>query len=76
MRIRLQGLREWGWPARLDGGREIDGVCMGTDWFPTILDWLELPTPADRIIDGRSLRSMVEDDDLPKPHREGAFSVQ
>jgi len=48
------------WPQGLEGGRSIDGISMGTDWLPTILDWLELPAPQDRTLDGRSLRSMLE----------------
>lgn len=48
------------WPAKLEGGRTIDGISMGTDWFPTLLDWLDLPLPGDRIIDGSSLRGMLE----------------
>jgi len=48
------------WPQGLEGGRNIDGISMGTDWLPTILDWLQLPAPEDRALDGRSLRSMLE----------------
>jgi len=48
------------WPQGLEGGRSIDGISMGTDWLPTILDWLQLPAPKDRTLDGRSLRSMLE----------------
>ena len=55
------------WPARLAGGRTIDGISMGTDWFPTLLDWLQLPLPDDRIIDGKSLREMLEAQQ-PSPH--------
>ena len=39
------------WPARLKGGRTLNGISMGTDWFPTLLDWLNIPLPIDRIID-------------------------
>jgi len=55
------------WPSRLEGGRELDGITMGTDWFPTILDWLDLPAPRDRIIDGNTLRYMLEDG-APSPN--------
>lgn len=50
------------WPAQLPRGKSLDGLSMGTDWFPSILDWLNLPLPSDRIIDGKSLRPMLEDD--------------
>ncbi len=56
------------WPAGLAGGRTLDGISMGIDWFPTILDWLNLPSPTDRIIDGKSLRAMLEDD-APSPNK-------
>lgn len=48
------------WPAGFLGGRVLDGISMGTDWFPTILDLLALPLPGDRIVDGRSLRGMLQ----------------
>ncbi|MEH6582931.1 MAG: sulfatase [Halioglobus sp.] len=51
------------WPAKLEGGKTITGISMGTDWFPTFLDWLDLPLPGDRIIDGSSLRGMLENNE-------------
>ncbi len=48
------------WPGRLRAGRRLDGISMGTDLFPTLMDWLDLPLPADRIIDGKSIREMLE----------------
>jgi len=48
------------WPAGFPGGSVLDGISMGTDWFPTLLDLLDLPAPNDRIIDGRSLRGMLQ----------------
>jgi arylsulfatase A-like enzyme len=56
------------WPQGIEGGRSSDGISMGTDWFPTILDWLDLPLPDDRIIDGHSLRNMLEHD-APSPNK-------
>lgn len=47
------------WPAQLVGGKQLHGISMGTDWFPTILDWIDLPLPQDRIIDGKSLTTML-----------------
>ena len=55
------------WPDGIKGGRSSDGISMGIDWFPTILDWLDLPLPEDRIIDGHSLRAMLEQD-APSPN--------
>ena len=48
------------WPASLEGGRIIDGMTMGTDLVPTLADWLGLPLPTDRIIDGKSIANMLE----------------
>lgn len=48
------------WPARLRQGKSSDGISMGTDLLPTLLDWLQLPPPKDRIIDGLSIRHMLE----------------
>lgn len=48
------------WPRQLEAGRQLEGISMGTDLLPTVLDWLDLPLPADRVIDGKSLRGMLE----------------
>ncbi|MFK8019960.1 MAG: sulfatase [Pseudomonadales bacterium] len=48
------------WPAKLKGGKTLKGISMGMDWFPTLLDWLNIPLPTDRIIDGKSLTAMLE----------------
>lgn len=48
------------WPAGLQGGKIIEGMSMGTDLLPTLADWLQIPLPEDRIIDGRSVRAMLE----------------
>lgn len=50
------------WPQKFKTSKTITGLSMGTDWFPTILDWLNIPLPSDRIIDGKSLTSMLEND--------------
>lgn len=48
------------WPAQLSGGRQLPALAMGTDLLPTLLDWLTIPIPADRAIDGRSLRPVLD----------------
>lgn len=48
------------WPKHLASGQQIAAMAMGTDILPTLLDWLHLPLPTDRIIDGLSLVSMLE----------------
>ncbi len=47
------------WPGKIEGGRTLEGLSMGTDLLPTIVDWLKLPLPGDRIIDGRSIAGML-----------------
>ena len=48
------------WPDGLEGGRTVEGMSMGIDLLPTLADWLRLPLPEDRIIDGKSIRAMLE----------------
>lgn len=48
------------WPAGLEGNRQIEGISMGVDLLPTLADILDIKLPKDRIIDGRSIRSMLE----------------
>ena len=56
------------WPQQLAPGKSLDGMSMGIDLLPTVLDWLQLPAPKDRIIDGKSIRTMLEQDQ-PSPHQ-------
>ena len=43
------------WLGRVPGGVVNDAMAMNTDLMPTILDFLDLPLPQDRIIDGKSI---------------------
>lgn len=47
------------WPAGLEGGQVNDEMAMGIDLLPTFADWLDLPLPLDRVIDGRSIATML-----------------
>jgi arylsulfatase A-like enzyme len=60
------------WPQELKGGRVIEGISMGIDWLPTLLDWIGLPLPSDRIIDGKSLRPMLTEG-ASSPHQQLYF---
>ncbi len=55
------------WPRRIAPGQIVDGLSMGTDIFPTVLDLLGLPSPTDRLIDGKSILKMLTDGE-PSPH--------
>ncbi len=48
------------WPKGLKGGRTLPEMAMGNDLTPTLMDWLALPKPTDRVIDGASLRPLFE----------------
>lgn len=47
------------WPAAIPAGRTEHAMAMGTDLLPTVLEILQLPPPGDRIIDGRSILSVL-----------------
>lgn len=47
------------WPAQMSGGRIEPAMAMGTDLLPTVLDILDLPAPTDRMLDGRSILSVL-----------------
>ncbi|WP_061961146.1 sulfatase family protein [Demequina flava] len=47
------------WPEGIEPGQESDAMAMGTDILPTLLDWLDLPEPDDRIIDGVSMAPLL-----------------
>ena len=42
-------------------------MAMGIDLLPTILDLLQLPAPSDRILDGRSILSILTEGGV-SPH--------
>jgi arylsulfatase A-like enzyme len=48
------------WPEKLCRGCVLDGMAMGVDLVPTVLDLLNLPGPSDRVFDGVSILSMLE----------------
>lgn len=51
--IRVPGLMVW--PNKVTEPRTVDAPCFTSDYFPTILDALEISLPSDRIYDGTSL---------------------
>ncbi|MEM9720923.1 MAG: sulfatase-like hydrolase/transferase [Bacteroidota bacterium] len=50
----------WLWPAHLQAGKVIDAPAVTHDYLPTIVELLGLSYPTDRILDGRSLLSLLE----------------
>ena len=55
--IRVPGLLVW--PNGVNGPQSIDAPCVTSDYFPTILDVLDIPLPRDRIYDGISLLPLL-----------------
>jgi len=57
--VRVPGLLEW--PSRLTQPRRIEMPCSTSDYFPTILDLLDIEMPDDRPMDGISLTETIAD---------------
>ena len=55
--IRVPGLLVW--PAQIQQPLTIDAPCFTSDYFPTILDVLDIPLPEDRAYDGISLLPLI-----------------
>ncbi|SEJ17115.1 sulfatase family protein [Demequina mangrovi] len=47
------------WPDGVEGGQTIDTMTMGTDLMPTLLDWLDIEAPTDRVLDGSSMAPLL-----------------
>ena len=56
--IRVPGLLVW--PGKITEPRTITAPCVTSDYFPTILDALDIPLPSDRTYDGISLLPLIE----------------
>ena len=55
--IRVPGLLVW--PARVPEAKTVSAPCFTSDYFPTILDALDLQLPEDRAYDGISLLPLL-----------------
>jgi len=55
--IRVPGLLVW--PAAISKPQTLSAPAVTTDYFPTILDALDLPLPTDRVYDGISLLPLI-----------------
>jgi len=55
------------WPGRIPQGEVRDQVAHACDWMPTLAALCEVPLP-DRMLDGRSLVSVLEDGSNLSPH--------
>ena len=55
--VRVPGILEW--PDRIPSGRVTDFPAVTSDYYPTILDFLELSVPGQKPLDGISLRPVI-----------------
>jgi len=56
--IRVPGIIRW--PGHIEPGAECDQPIIGSDFFTTVCDVLDVPLPDDRTIDGASLLPAFE----------------
>ena len=56
------------WPGQIPAGESRDQIATGMDWLPTIADYTDSPLP-ENPLDGRSLRTVVKDENAPSPHK-------
>ena len=56
------------WPARYPGGQVRNQVVWSLDLMPTLAELLEFDLPTDRVLDGKSIVSVLESADAPTPH--------
>lgn len=54
------------WPGKICP-QVVDGVAMGIDVLPTVLDIVNIAAPKDRVVDGRSMKKMLFQQG-PSPH--------
>ncbi|WP_437370182.1 sulfatase family protein [Maribacter litoralis] len=48
------------WKNHLPAGLETDQMAMNTDFFPTLLNVLNIPVPKDRMIDGKNIWPILQ----------------
>jgi arylsulfatase A-like enzyme len=61
------------WPAEISAGIEVDPAAMNIDFFPTILNVLDLPLPQDREIDGVDMLPILKGETEEALHDELFF---
>jgi arylsulfatase A-like enzyme len=58
--IRVPGLLVW--PDKVKKSRVVSAPCVTSDYFPTILDALDIPLPKGRVYDGISILPLIRGD--------------
>ena len=70
--IRVPGILEW--PDVIKSGRVTAMPAVTSDYYPTILDFLEIDVPGQKPIDGISLRPLIEENMSARPAPIGFIS--
>jgi arylsulfatase A-like enzyme len=58
------------WPAKVQKGQVNKELCSNLDFLPTILSYLGVNLPSDRIIDGKNILSLLMDPNAKTPYTE------
>jgi arylsulfatase A-like enzyme len=69
--IRVPGILVW--PEKIAGHRETDFPAVTSDYFPTILDLLNIPLENQPMLDGISIRDVIESDTISKRNKPIGF---
>jgi len=51
------------WPGKVDAGTETDAMVSSVDYYPTLLDLLDLDAPANQHFDGSSFEPVLADEE-------------
>ncbi len=62
--IRVPGIIRW--PGHIKPGTESDTPVIGSDIFATLCDVVDIPLPADRVIDGGSFLPMLQGKEITR----------
>lgn len=57
------------WPGVTKAGSVSDAIVTGTDFFPTILDMVDMPLVPSAHVDGKSFTWALKGDENPEPER-------
>ncbi len=57
------------WPKMIEAGIETSEMAMSIDLFPTILDYIGVPIPTDRVIDGVNILDLLCKKEEVSPHK-------
>ncbi|MEO0510455.1 MAG: sulfatase-like hydrolase/transferase [Verrucomicrobiota bacterium] len=67
--VQVPGILEW--PTKVKQGRATQFQAVTSDYYPTILDYLQVTVPNQKPLDGISLRPVIEDSATERDHAIG-----